>query len=131
VWCEEPNITNFPRAGAILFVWKFPIPDNPADQGRGYLRHRPARFAVTQADAHFATTLARKLRHLHRTVGHACVEGPGSHPSWWSDFDDGGYAFQLEVYLGPAAGHSVRTRLDGLLDSFEVARPTETGKAPS
>lgn len=121
VWCEETNISNFPRAGAIVFVWEFPIPQKRVDQGRGVLRHRPAVFSVAQQDPQFAKTLARELRHLRRKAGHACVEGPGSHPSWWSDFDDAGSIFQLEVYLGPAAGYAVRAPMDALLDSFQVA----------
>lgn len=120
VWCEEPDIRNFPRAGALVFVWEFPLPENPADQGRGVLPHRPARFYVGQEDPRFATTLAHELGRLRRQAGHACVEGPGR-PSWWSDFDKGRSMFQLEVYLGPAAGHAARAGMDALLDSFQVA----------
>jgi hypothetical protein len=39
-------------------------------------------FQVAQEDPHFADVLARELRHLHGDAGPACVEGPGSHPSW-------------------------------------------------
>jgi hypothetical protein len=124
-WCSEPRIANFPLAGAIVFIWEF-----PRYQGRGYLRHRPARFSVGQEDPEFASKLARELRRLHREVGQACVEGPGSHPSWWSDFDDG-RAFQLEVYLGPAAGRSVRARLDELLNSLEVNHQRDAGQTSS
>jgi hypothetical protein len=48
------------------------------------------------------------------------VEGPGSLPSWWSDFRDAGRVFQVEVYLGPAAGEAVRGRANALLDSLKV-----------
>lgn len=49
------------------------------------------------------------------------MEGPGSLPSWWSDFSDSGRVFQIEVYLGPAAGSAVRARADALLNSLEIA----------
>ena len=119
VWCEEQNIREFPRAGAIVFVWEFPIPPNPADLGRRYGR-RPARFTVAQHNPRFAEVLARELRRLGREAGHACVEGPGSLPSWFSDFREAGRALQLEVFLGPAAGRKVRARMDALLDSLKV-----------
>jgi hypothetical protein len=115
-WCDEPSIRNFPRAGALVYVWEFP--------GRGFGR-RPARFLVWQKDRHFARALARKLRHLSRAAGRACVEGPGSHPSWWSDFRDRGRAFQIEVYFGPAAGDALRANVDALLDGLRVA-PSKT-----
>jgi hypothetical protein len=120
-WCEEPSIVEFPKAGAIVFLWEELSPRNPADLGHGFV-FRPTRFRVAQKDPHFAQALARELRGLHRQAGRACVEGPGSHPSWWSDFREAGRAFQLEVYLGPAAGPSVRARMEALLDSLEIAR---------
>jgi hypothetical protein len=118
-WCEEPSIRNFPRAGALVYVWEFRIPRNPANLGRGFVS-RPAGFVAWQKDPHFARTLARELRRLHRAAGRACVEGPGSHPSWWSDFYERGRAFQLEVYLGPGAGQSSRASLDTLLDGLSM-----------
>jgi hypothetical protein len=119
VWCEETGIRDWPAAGALVFVWEFPSPRNPADLGRGY-RLRPARFLVAQDDPQFAVALSHELRALDVEAGHACVEGPGSHPSWWSDFRDAGRVFQAEVYLGPAAGPAVRARTDALLDSLRV-----------
>jgi hypothetical protein len=119
-WCKETSILNYPRAGAIGFVWEFPSPRRRADLGRGFVA-RPTRFRVVQNDSQFAGVLARELRALHRQAGHACVEGPGSHPSWWIDFLDRGRVFQLEVYLGPAAGPAIRQRVDELLDSLNVA----------
>jgi hypothetical protein len=119
-WCEETSILDYPKAGAIVFVWEFRSPRHPADLRRGFSA-RPARFRVAQNDPHFARALARELRDLHRQAGHACVEGPGSHPSWWSDFLDGGRVFQVEVYLGPAAGPTIRRRLEFMLDSLNIA----------
>lgn len=66
---------------------------------------------VAQEDPRFADVLARELRHLHRDARPACVEGAGSHSSWWSDFRDAGRVFQLELYLGPAAGSAARSRI--------------------
>jgi hypothetical protein len=51
------------------------------------------------------------------------MEGPGSLPSWFSELRDTGRAFELEVYLGPAAGQAIRARMDALLDSLKVAPP--------
>lgn len=120
-WCEETGIRDFPRTGVLVYVWEFPSPRNPADLGRGYRPRLPARFWVAQDDPHFAEVLAHELREAHLKAGHACVEGPGSHPSWWSDFRDAGRVFQVEVYLGTAAGPAVRARADALLDSLNVA----------
>lgn len=106
-----------------MFVWEFSVPPNPADLGRGY-GILPTHFRVTDKNPHFAEALAGELRRLHRTTGHACVEGPGSLPSWWSDFRAAGPAFQVEVYLGPAAGQAVRAQLDALLNSLQVAPPS-------
>lgn len=121
-WGEETAIRNFPRTGVLVYVWEFPSPRNPADLGRGYRPRPAARFRVAQNDPHFEV-LARELRDVHAVAGHACVEGPGSHPSWWSDFRDAGRVFQVEVYLGPAAEPAVRARADALLDSLNVLHP--------
>jgi hypothetical protein len=84
-WCHETGVRDFPEAGALVFVWEFPPPRNPADLGRGYVL-RPARFRVAERNPHFAEALASELRGPHPKAWHACVEGPGSLPSWWSDF---------------------------------------------
>jgi hypothetical protein len=118
-WCHELSVRDFPEAGALVFVWEFPSFGSSGALGRGY-GFRPARFRVGQKDPHFAEALARELRGLHVEAGRACVEGPGSLPSWWSDFRDAGRVFQVEVYLGPAAGKAVRARVNGLLDGLKV-----------
>jgi hypothetical protein len=124
VWCREIGIRDFPKAGALVFVWEFPSPRNRAALGRGY-GPRPVRFRVAQKNPHFATALAHELRGLRLEAGHACVEGPGSLPSWWSDFREASRVFQIEVYLGPAAGPAVRARTNALLDSLKIA-PTHS-----
>jgi hypothetical protein len=117
-WCEDPSVRDFPSTGAAVFLWELPSPRNPAALGRGF-GFRPGQFRVVQKDPQFAQGLARRLRALHRPAARACVEGPGR-PSWWSDFREAGRVFQLEVYLGPAAGPPVLARLDALLNSLEV-----------
>jgi hypothetical protein len=119
-WCHETGIRAFPAAGALVYIWEFPVPRNPAELGRGFVP-RPAAFHVTEKNPRFGETLARELRKTHRQAGHACVEGPGSLPSWWSDFLAARRAFQVEVYLGPQAGPDVRARVDELLDSLRIS----------
>ncbi|HLY50196.1 MAG TPA: hypothetical protein VKR21_13460 [Solirubrobacteraceae bacterium] len=119
-WCTETGIRAFPAAGALVYIWEFPVPRNPAELGRGF-GPRPAAFYVTEKNSHFAQTLARELRKTHRRAGHACVEGPGSLPSWWSDFLAARRAFQVEVYTGPQAGPNVRAQVNALLDSLRIA----------
>jgi len=94
-----PNVRNFPRAGAFLFVWEYPQLD--AAQLRRFPR-RPARFQVAQENPHW----------------YECAG-----PSWGTVFRASGRGFQVEVYLGPAAGPKVRARMDAMLNSLEVARP--------
>jgi hypothetical protein len=124
-WCEETSIRNFPSAGAIVFVWEVPAPRKAADLGGGFVA-RAARFRVAQHDPHFAESLARVLGRLRHRAGPACVAGPGSPPSWSSGFLDTGRAVELEVYLGPAAGPTIRRRLDGLLNSLQIAPTSST-----
>ncbi len=98
--CGTPNIRDFPRAGAFLFVWESPAPSTPAGMRR--VPPLPARFLVTQGNPHW----------------YECAG-----PSWMTVFRDRGRVFQAEVYLGPAAGRTVREKMDGLLDSLQVAAP--------
>jgi hypothetical protein len=42
---------------------------------------------------------------------------------WSTSFRDSRRVFQVEVYLGPRAGGTIRGRMDALLDSLEIARP--------
>jgi hypothetical protein len=96
--CGMPNVRDFPRAGAFLFVWEYARLD--AAQLRRFPR-RPARFRVAQGNAHW---------------------GECAGPSWGTVFRVSGRGFQVEVYLGPAADDKVRARMDGILSSLEVTR---------
>ncbi len=120
--CQETSINDFPRAGAIVFLWEEPALRDPAELGRGF-GARPAAFRVTPTDPGFGLRLSRELRRWHRRAGRACVEGPSAHPSWWLDFREAGRAFQLEVYLAPAAGAVLRTQLDAVLQGLTAAAP--------
>jgi hypothetical protein len=95
--CGFPNVVDFPRNGAFVFVWEY----------LHYPRHslarvprRPARFSVAAG----------------KGVGLTC-DGPNS----GFDFKDGDRVFQVEVYLGPDAGPALRSRVAALLDSVRVA----------
>jgi hypothetical protein len=97
--CGWPNVRDFPRAGAFVFMWEYP------HLGAADLRQiprRPAVFRIAQANAHW----------------YECAG-----PSWGKLFRVSGRAFQVEVYLGPAAGRNIRARVDAMLDSLEVTRP--------
>jgi hypothetical protein len=118
-WCEEPDIRDFPRAGALLFIWEYPPPQNAAEVRR--IPRRPARFLVEQDNPSFAKALARELRRRRDTAGEACAGAP----SWVRDFRYAGRLFQLEAYLGPAAGRRVLARVDALLSSLQVGEPTQ------
>jgi hypothetical protein len=100
--CGEPNVRDFPRTGAFLFVWEYRAPSSRAELLR--LPPRPSRFRVTQENPHW-------------------FECAG--PSWVTAFRDRGRVFQVEVYLGPAAGTKARLQMDALLDSLRVAAPEE------
>ena len=95
--CGEPNIRDFPPAGVFLFVWEYPAPSSRAELRR--MAPRPARFLVAQGN-----------RHWYECAG----------PSWETAFRDKGRVFQVEVYLGPAAGRKSRARMDALLNSMQV-----------
>lgn len=97
--CGEPNVRNFPRTGAFVFIWEYRERLSRAQLSR--VPRRPASFHVTQDN-----------RHWFECAG----------PSWTAGFRDAGRVFQVEVYLGPGAGRNVRLRMDALLDSLRVAR---------
>ena len=96
--CDTPNIENLPRRGAFLLVWEY------LHIYKGDLRRvppRPSRFTVTQDS-------------------HRRFECAG--PSWTTGFRAAGRVFQVELYLGPAAGRRVRGRVESILVSLVVAR---------
>lgn len=96
--CGEPNVRAFPRAGAFLFMWEYAAPYPSARLKQ--IPRRPQEFRVTQ-----------ESRHWFECAG----------PNWSTSFRDVGRVFQVEVYLGRAAGPRVRAKMDALLNSLRVA----------
>lgn len=96
--CGMPNVRDFPRAGAFVFIWEYP--NYPAADLRR-VPPRPTQFHVTQGNPHW-----------YQCAG----------PSWETSLRASGRVFQIEVYLGPAAGPKVRGRIDAMLDSLTVTR---------
>jgi hypothetical protein len=98
--CDTPNIENLPRRGAFLVVWEYLEVTR-----RGLMRTppRPSSFSVSG-------TSGRRF--------------PCGGPSWTTGFRDAGRIFQVDVYLGPAAGATVASRVDAILDGLRAARAT-------
>jgi hypothetical protein len=97
--CGLPNISNLPRAGAFLLIFE------RTQLGTADLKQfprRPTQFQVAQDNPHW----------------NECAG-----PSWGTVFRTSGRAFQVNVYLGPAAGREVRQRADLTLDSLSAALP--------
>ncbi len=92
--CGFPNVVDFPRAGAFIFVWEYLNPNEVAREPR-----RPAHFRISAG-----------------AVRQTC---DGSSDTF--AFKYAGRFFQVEVYLGPAAGPALRERVATTLDSLRVA----------
>jgi hypothetical protein len=95
--CGFPNVVDFPRDGAFVFVWEYLFPSR-----RMLARSpsRPARFLVAAG----------------RGVRRTC-DGPTD----GFVFKDAGRVFQVEVYLGPAVGTELRRQAAQMFDSLRVA----------
>jgi hypothetical protein len=95
--CGFPNVVNFPRDGAFVFVWEYL---HPSRRGLAGVPSRPTRF------------------HLAAGAGtrQTC---DGSSDTF--GFKDAGRVFQVEVYLGPGVGPAVRGRVAAMLTSLRVA----------
>jgi hypothetical protein len=95
--CGFPNVLNFPRGGAFIFVWEY------LHFPRGNLARvpvRPARFSLAAS----------------RGVRLTCDGANGGFA-----FKDAGRVFQVEVYLGPDAGAALRASAAAALDSLRAA----------
>jgi hypothetical protein len=95
--CGFPNVVNFPRGGAFVFVWEYLHPSRP---GLARVPSRPARF------------------HL---AGEGKVRQTCDGPTDTFGFKDKGRVFQVEVYLGPTVGPALRGRMAAMLNSLRVA----------
>jgi hypothetical protein len=92
--CGFPNVVHFPRDGAFVFVWEYPpgeVSPLPRRSARFHLaRGRPVRWTCSGSSDEFVFGVA------------------------------GGEALQVEVYLGPAASSTLRTQIEGFLESLRV-----------
>jgi hypothetical protein len=96
--CDTPNVEDLPRRGAFLVVWEYLEVTH-----RGLMRTppQPSRFSVS---------------------GTSNPRFPCAGPSWTTGFRDAGRIFQVDVYLGPAAGATVAAKTDAILDGLRAAR---------
>jgi len=94
--CGMPNVAGFPPAGAFVFVWKYP---SLSRRDLRRLPERPSRF-------HVAATAIKPFQ---------CAG-----PSDGLAFRVRDRAFQVEIYVGPAATPSVRAQLAAILSSWRV-----------
>jgi hypothetical protein len=95
--CGFPNVVNFPRDGAFVFVWEYLHPTRRQLLG---IPSRPTRFHLA-AGARVRQTCA------------------GSSNTFV--FKDGGRVFQVEIYLGPEVGPALRGRVTAMLASLRAA----------
>jgi hypothetical protein len=102
--CGFPNVVNFPRDGAFIFVWEYLGSFSPRALAR--LPSRPAHFQLAAG------------RDVRRTCD-------GSSDTF--GFKDVGRVFQVEVYLGPGAKPELRARVAAMLDSLRVAHAHQLG----
>jgi hypothetical protein len=94
--CGFPNVVNFPRDGAFVFVWEYL---RPSRRGLARVPGRPVRFYLAAGGG----------------VRQTC---DGSSDTF--GFKAAGRVFQVEVYLGPGVGRSLRGRVAATLDSLRV-----------
>lgn len=94
--CGFPNVVDFPRDGAFVFVWEYLRPSRP---GLARVPSRPARFDLA----------------AERRVRQTC-DGPSD----TFGFKEAGRLFQVEVYLGPGIGPALRGRVAAMLHSLHV-----------
>lgn len=97
--CGFPNVIEFPRDGAFIFVWEYL---NPSRLGLARAPRRPSAFQVEHGGVHLT------------------CDGPTDTVV----FKDSGRVFQVEVYLGPRATPALRSSVAATLDSLHVGRAT-------
>jgi hypothetical protein len=96
--CGFPNVRHFPRAGAFLFVWEYPVL-GPHDL-RTFPKHA-ARFRIGRSAIRGTTCAGASDMRLFREA-------------------DRGY--QVEIYLGPDAPRAARAQIAAILDSWHITR---------
>jgi hypothetical protein len=96
--CGMPNVRDFPRTGAFLFIWEYPhLPQRTLER----FPRRLARFRMT-------SEIPQRF----------VCQGPSDEII----FQQAGRAFQAEIYVGSAAGPKVRARLLSAIDSLRTGR---------
>lgn len=101
--CGFPNVVEFPRGGAFVFVWEYL---RPSARLLARTPRRPARFSLARGGVRLT------------------CDGPSN----GFDFKDAGRVFQVEVYLGPRASPALRSQAAAVLASLHAAsRPTHSG----
>jgi hypothetical protein len=94
--CGFPNVRHFPRAGAFVFVWEYPVLA-PSDR-KSFPKHA-ARFRIRRSAIQGSTCAGASDMRVFREA-------------------DRGY--QVEIYLGPAAPASTRAQIAAILDSWRA-----------
>lgn len=94
--CGFPNVVNFPRDGAFVFVWEW---RHASRRGLARTPRRPARFHLS----------------ARRGSRHTC-EGPSD----TFGFKDAGRIFEVAVYVGPRTTPAQRARLAATLGSLRA-----------
>jgi hypothetical protein len=105
--CGFPNVVDFPRTGAFLFVWEYL---GGSRRDLALVPRRPTRFRVTSEEPTLYT----------------CVR-----TSAGFDFRYEDRVFQVEIYLGPAAGSTARTQVQETLDSMRATPGSVTAAGPA
>ncbi|HEX3688983.1 MAG TPA: hypothetical protein VHV28_04775 [Solirubrobacteraceae bacterium] len=94
--CGFPHVLHFPRTGAFVFVWEYPVL-GPRDL-KTFPKH----------EAHF---------HIGRSAIKASTcAGAGD----GRVFREAGRGYQVEIYLGPDAPATARAQIAAILDSWRV-----------
>lgn len=94
--CGFPNVTDFPRGGAFVFVWEYL---HYPRRALARVPRRPVRFSVAGSRAVRLTCDGASTEFAFKAAGHV---------------------FQVEVYLGPGVTPKVRAQTVAALDSLGV-----------
>lgn len=92
--CDTPRVANFPRDGAYLLVFEWPLPRRQ--------RH----------------TFAAHTRHFH--IARSAIRPGDCGPSDTRLFREANRGYQVQIYLGPDAPASARAQIAAILDSWRV-----------
>ena len=94
--CGSPNVVDFPRNGAFVFVWEYL---HPSRRMLTRAPRRPSSFRLRAAEPQRFT-----------------CQGPSD----GFTFKEQGRYFQVEVYVGPGVAPTTRARMLAMLDSLHA-----------